>query len=273
MSTQATAEIAGNVATWLPYLRRFARALSGSQSAGDAYAAATLEALLADPSSFDRALEPKAALFKVFNAVWMSSGAQLDEADAPGDVGRETAARERLKSLTPMAREALLLRALEDFDDAAIGAIMDMSEDRARELADVGAREIASDAKGRVLIIEDEAIIAMDLKAIVTELGHEVIAIARTRDEATKKLGELKPDLVLADIQLADGSSGIDAVKDLLERLGDLPVIFITAYPERLLTGERPEPAFLITKPFKEAQVRAAVDQAMFFRSSELIEL
>jgi CheY-like chemotaxis protein len=83
------------------------------------------------------------------------------------------------------------------------------------------------------------------------------------------KLGlEEKPDLILADIQLADNSSGIDAVADLLEELGDVPVIFITAYPERLLTGDRPEPTYLVTKPFQEQTVRAAISQALFFGSS-----
>jgi DNA-binding LytR/AlgR family response regulator len=70
--------------------------------------------------------------------------------------------------------------------------------------------------------------------------------------------------MILADIQLADGSSGIDAVNEILGVL-DVPVVFITAYPERLLTGERPEPAFLITKPFKPEMVKAVISQALFF--------
>jgi CheY-like chemotaxis protein len=74
---------------------------------------------------------------------------------------------------------------------------------------------------------------------------------------------------VLADIQLADGSSGIDAVKDILARL-DVPVIFITAFPERLLTGERPEPTFLITKPFQRSTVKAAISQALFFNAATI---
>ena len=76
-------------------------------------------------------------------------------------------------------------------------------------------------------------------------------------------------DSAIADIQLADGSSGIDAVNELLGSLGELPVIFITAFPERLLTGDRPEPAFLISKPYSEEQVCSAVSQAMFFASTE----
>ena len=70
--------------------------------------------------------------------------------------------------------------------------------------------------------------------------------------------------LVLADIQLADGSSGIDAVQDILA-LAPVPAIFITAFPERLLTGHRVEPTFLISKPFRENTVRAAISQSLLF--------
>ena len=77
------------------------------------------------------------------------------------------------------------------------------------------------------------------------------------------------PGLVLADIQLADDSSGIDAVRDILAEFS-VPVIFITAFPERLLTGERPEPTFLITKPFQRSTVKAAIAQALFFDSATL---
>ena len=74
------------------------------------------------------------------------------------------------------------------------------------------------------------------------------------------------------DVILRDNSSGIDAVNDILGELGDRPVIFITAFPERLLTGERPEPAFLISKPYSEEQVSSAVSQAMFFSSTETLK-
>ena len=115
-----------------------------------------------------------------------------------------------------------------------------------------------------MLIIEDEPVIATDIEALVRELGHRVLDVAATRTEAVDAVARATPGLVLADIQLADGSSGIDAVKDILGRY-DVPVIFITAFPERLLTGERPEPTFLITKPFQPETVKAAIGQALFF--------
>jgi len=115
-----------------------------------------------------------------------------------------------------------------------------------------------------VLVIEDEPMIAMDLEGILEGLGHRVMGVARTHAEALKATSQEQPGLVLADIQLADGSSGLDAVNDML-RSFQVPVIFITAYPDRLLTGERPEPAFLITKPYQPDTVKAIVSQALFF--------
>ncbi len=122
-----------------------------------------------------------------------------------------------------------------------------------------------------MLIIEDEPVIAADIEALVRELGHKVTDIATTHDEAVDAVARDRPGLVLADIQLADGSSGIDAVKDILKRI-DVPVIFITAFPERLLTGERPEPTFLITKPFQPETVKAAISQALFFHPARARE-
>ena len=118
-----------------------------------------------------------------------------------------------------------------------------------------------------MLIIEDEPLISMQLEDLVRGLGHDICGTAATRTQAQQVVAEKTPGLVLADIQLADGSSGLDAVDDILS-IGSVPVIFITAYPERLLTGDRPEPTYLVTKPFQEATVRAAISQALFFNAS-----
>ena len=264
MNEAGDADLSSIIAPYLPYLRRFARALTGKQSSGDDYAAATLMAILEDRSAFDQSLEPKAALFRVFHAIWVSSGAPVEE--PPDEEGALAAkAQGKLRSLTAESRVALLLHSLEDFDVDSVAAIMGLEgATEASRLIEAGRDEVDRQIAGRVLIIEDEPIIAMDLNAIVTGLGHEVVATAATRDDAVSAALAEKPNLVLADIQLADGSSGIDAVNDILKAF-TVPVIFITAYPERLLTGERPEPTFLITKPFREDQVRAAIGQALFF--------
>jgi DNA-directed RNA polymerase specialized sigma24 family protein len=252
----------------LPYLRRYARALTGSQTTGDNYAAATLEAILTDRSAASDASSPKVGLFKVFHGIWVSTGAPVVEENT----GALAKAHDRLSKLTTNSREALLLHTIEDFSISELAEIMQIEGGEAEQLVGLARQEMADAVSGRVLIIEDEAIIAMDLESIVADLGHRVTGVARTRDAAIDLAKKDTPDLVLADIQLADNSSGIDAVHDILKQLGDRPVIFITAFPERLLTGERPEPAFLISKPYSEEQVRSAVSQAMFFSSTETLK-
>ncbi|RAP42322.1 response regulator [Rhodovulum viride] len=253
----------------LPYLRRYARALTGSQTSGDAYAIATLEAILADRGIFEQGLPPKVSLFKAFYGIWSSSGGRIGEPEPVS--GIEARAQSRLASLTRNTREALLLHSIEGFTNDEVGAVMGIPGDEAAALIGIARDEMARSIAGRVLVIEDEAIIAIDISAIVQGLGHEVTGIGRTRRGAVDLAKQTPPDLILADIQLADKSSGIDAVNDILAELGDRPVVFITAFPERLLTGERPEPAFLISKPYTEDQVRSAVSQAMFFSSTETL--
>lgn len=267
-SDAAQPDLADVISPHLPYLRRYGRALTGSQSSGDSYAVATLEAILTERSVFDDALPPKVALFRVFHKLWHSGGAPTDGAET----GLRAAAQQHLEKLTPNSREALLLSTIEEFTAGEIGQILGLEAGEAEALVAAAYGEMEQAIAGRIMIIEDEAIIAMDLESLVSDIGHTVTGVARTRAMAVDLGKRERPDLILADIQLADNSSGIDAVQDLLRDLGDLPVIFITAFPERLLTGERPEPAFLISKPYTEAQVRTAVSQAMFFSSTETLK-
>lgn len=264
---QSDRDVSTMIAANLPYLRRYARALTGSQDTGDRYAMATLEAILADDVALSSHQNARVALFGAFHLVWTSAGAPLGEPDTR----LSARAQEHMAALTPNTREALLLHAIEGFHHGEIAAIMQTDAEDVAHLIKLALAEMANSVSGRVMIIEDEAIIAMDIRAIVTEMGHKVTGIARTRAEAVTLAAAHKPDLILADIQLADNSSGIDAVNDILAQFDDLPVIFITAFPERLLTGDRPEPAFLITKPFSEEQVRSSVSQAMFFSSTETL--
>ncbi|WP_288948013.1 response regulator [uncultured Paracoccus sp.] len=260
------ADLAQSISRELPYLRRYARALTGSQTAGDNYAAATLEAILSDRSLMDGEDDTRIGLFRTFHAIWQSSGQPVDiEAQSP----REARAQAHLRSLTPNSREALLLRTIEELRYDQIARVMQCAQPEAEELVQIALNEMSRSIAGKVMVIEDETIIAMDLKGIVQSMGHDVTGIARTHSAAVDLAKQKRPDLILADIQLADGSSGIDAVNELLRDLGDIPVIFITAFPERLLTGDRPEPAFLISKPYSEEQVRSAVSQAMFFATTE----
>jgi CheY-like chemotaxis protein/DNA-directed RNA polymerase specialized sigma24 family protein len=243
----------------LPQLRRYARALSGSQASGDRYIAATLEALVEDSSIVEGHTSRRVGLYGAFTRIW--SSIDLNGTPEPGSAN---AVDRHLVGITPAPRQAFLLTALEGFAEEETAEILGVSVPEVRQLVEDCGRELAAEIATDVLIIEDEPMIAMELESLMLGLGHRVIGIARTRSEALLLAGSHAPGLILADIRLADMSSGIDAVNDLLKSF-EVPVIFITAYPERYLTGERPEPTFLITKPFEPAMVSAVVSQALFF--------
>lgn len=245
----------------LPYLRRYARALTGSQASGDAYVRELLEAALTDKALLEEISGGRVALYAAFSKLWSNSHVEAGAQTAGDGV---SLAEARLARVAPEHRQALLLTTVEDmtFDEA--GQVLGLTATEVEALVLRAVDEINDQTATDVLIIEDEPLISMNLETLVDDLGHKVAGTAATRAEAVRLFGELRPGLVLADIQLADGSSGIDAVEEILA-MASVPVIFITAYPEKLLTGERPEPTYLVTKPFREETVRAAISQALFF--------
>ncbi len=246
----------------LPYLRRFARALTGTQASGDAYTIATLEAIDVASGFPSDSAAAKRHLFTVFLKIWSSMPINQKPSGLPTGSQIESADR-TLEALTPLPRMAFLLRTLEEFPTSEIAEMLNLSPGEVVALLERAGQELATQLSTDVLIIEDEPVIAMDLETLVLDLGHRVTRIARTRREAIAAIADQAPGLVLADIHLADGSSGLDAVNDILTEC-QVPVIFITAFPERLLTGERPEPTFLITKPFRRETVMAIISQALF---------
>ena len=253
--------ISKDIAPLLPYLRRFSRALSGSQAKGDAYVVATLESLVGNPASFPRRLPPRQALYQVYLGVW-SRPIREDFANA----SEQSAFDRNLAALAPNVRQAFLLTTVEGFSQEEAARIMGIDSARLVALLERGARDLAHELASSILIIEDEPIIAMDLEAIVKDLGHHVVGVARERGQAVALAAERQPQLIMADIQLEDGDSGIEAVNEILAAASK-PVVFITAHPGAYLSAlaNRPEPAFLLPKPFKPDSVRAAVSQALFF--------
>jgi CheY-like chemotaxis protein len=248
------------IAQYLPFLRRYARALTGSQASGDAYVAATLEALITDRSVIDDERGARVALYHLFTKIWSSVPVNV----TPGLAQELLPGEQKLAHVTPLPRQAFLLVALEGFSEPDAARILDIDVVRLRALVEESGRELAAEIATSVLIIEDDTFIAMELETLIEGLGHVVLGVARTHAEALALTQKKRPGLILADIQLADGSSGLEAVNELLASF-EAPVIFITACPQRFLTGERPEPAFLIAKPFQPATVSAVASQALFF--------
>ena len=255
--------LAQEVARYLPFLRRYARALTGNQKSGDSYVALLLETIIADPSSLKSDGNLRIALYRMLSRLWTSVPINLKPS---GYQDWEATASQRLGTIAPRPRQAFVLTAVEGFSLDEAAEILGATPAEIQDLLSEASREIAEEIRTSVLIIEDEPLIAMDLEALVTSLGHRVTATARTYDEAMSAFRNERPGLILADIQLADGSSGLDAVNAMHDDAA-VPVIFVTAYPEALLTGERPEPAFLVTKPFIPEMVQAIISQALFFQT------
>ena len=252
--------LSATIAPHLPFLRRFSRAVSGSQESGDALVAAMLEAIIADVDIFPEASSDRIALYKIFAKLFTSVAIRVPQEQAQSAWEQRAAAN--LNAIAPLPRQAFLLVAVEGFSEDA--EILDVGEKEFSDLLAQASNEISRQVATDVLIIEDEPLIAMDIEEMVESLGHRVVGTARTHAEAVTMFGKTRPKMVLADIQLADGSSGIEAVNEILSSTS-VPVIFITAFPERLLTGERPEPAFLVTKPINPDMVKALISQALFF--------
>jgi DNA-directed RNA polymerase specialized sigma24 family protein len=242
-----------------PYLRRYARALTGSQAKGDGLVQDAMEGLLSGQIELSGELPIRSALYAALHDAWRRSE------DGAADDG--TPADRKLQTLSPDERAALLLTTMEGFSAPESSDILACEADRVQELLTSAEAALRRQLAARVLIVEDEPIIGLDLTRLARELGHTVVGVAATRSEAVALARDAEPGLVLADVRLADGSSGMDAAADILQSF-DIPVIFITAFPEHLLTGDRPEPAFLITKPFREDAVQALIGQALFFHQS-----
>jgi CheY-like chemotaxis protein/DNA-directed RNA polymerase specialized sigma24 family protein len=255
-------ELSWEVARHLPYLRRYARAITGDPDRGDASIRACLESLL--PEAVDLANQNvRLELYRALHAVWSRcAGGTPDHGPMPPLMEDRSIVAARVGCLGPAQRQMLVLTALEGFALPEAAAVMGLSLPAAAALLRRAREELRSQKPSRILIIEDEPVIALDIASTVRESGHRVVGIAATHRNAVDVADREEPELILADIQLADNSSGLEAVQEIL-RERRVPVVFITAFPERLLTGVRPEPTFLVTKPFDAETLRVSISQAL----------
>jgi CheY-like chemotaxis protein len=221
----------------LPYARRYARALSGSQGAGDALVAESLR----------RGLPALPARLALYYSITLLSELPGIRADEP---------------LSPRERCALLLTSLEGLTTTEAAQVLAMEEADAETTIAEAREKVKQTVSTDVLIIEDEPVIALDIRLLVTRCGHKVVGVAASETEAIRLAREQRPGLILADVNLGRGGDGITAVRRILESV-EIPVIFVTAYPERLLTAEGVEPAFIINKPFDRMTLAIATYQAI----------
>lgn len=255
----------GFLLSHLPYLRRYARALTGSQSRGDKYVAATLEAILAEVDPNEMAARPKIALFRTFHDVWLRLVAPLPPEAAIVEDEERRSVKRTLAALSRTEREVYLLSQLEQFSPAEIAIILRAETAEIERQLEFAVDKIAEVPPARILIIEDDPVIALSNAQLVRDMGHIVAGMAGTTQEALALSDAASPDLLLVDLRLRGGDSGLDTVNTIIKS-SSAPVIFVTGHPEDLLTGKKREPAFILTKPFDPEALKAMVSHALSFR-------
>ncbi|SUE44355.1 PhyR family response regulator anti-anti-sigma factor [Roseomonas gilardii] len=237
----------GELLRALPYARRYARALAGGQEAGDRLVAEALRA----------GLPPVPGHLALYAGVT----ARVAEGGSREDNGQEDAGKGE-GTMSLRQRQLLLLTALEDLPIRDAAVVLGLEQAEAEAELEAAHSVLRATAATDVLVIEDEPIIAMDIRQLVEGCGHHVVGMASDETEAVELARSLRPGLILADVNLGPGGDGITAVERILGEQ-KIPVIFVTAYPERLLTAERLEPAFIISKPFEPVALAIATYQAV----------
>jgi CheY-like chemotaxis protein/DNA-directed RNA polymerase specialized sigma24 family protein len=255
----ATKKMSEAITRTLPFLRRYARAVTGSQQQGDEWVRLCAEVAVRQPDLIAEAEDTKVGVFALFHRLRQPFG-NIEAAAEGGSVSGRL--KESLTDMAPLQRQVLLLTVLEGFTVGDAAHILGVDIDAAERGLEEARRELQRVASVRVLVIEDEAVIALDVAEIVRNAGHEVVGIAATEKTAIELAAKHSPHLVLADIQLRGSDSGISAVNQIMKSMS-VPVIFVTGFPERLLTGKQVEPAFVISKPFDPDLLRAAIAQAL----------
>jgi PAS domain S-box-containing protein len=122
----------------------------------------------------------------------------------------------------------------------------------------------------RVLIVEDERIVARDIQNRLTQLGYEVVGVTRFGEEAVRLADQLRPDLVLMDIRLEGGMDGVDAALEIRRR-APVPIVYLTAYTDddTLRRARVTEPLGYILKPFEERELRTVIEMALYKHQAE----
>jgi len=252
----------------LPYLRRYARALTGSQRRGDSYVAATIESILAEVALDELAAKPKILLFRSFHDVWQRlAPPPVAEGGGPEDEQVRTVKR-ALAAMPRWDRQAYLLNRLEKFEVADIATILRTKPEEVELRIERAADQIADVPAARILIIEDDPVIALGHAQIVRDMGHDVAGIAATKAAALALNAGETPDVLLVDIRLQGDDDGLETVEEII-KTSSTPVVFVTGHPEDLLTGRKREPAFVIAKPFDPEVLKVAISNALAFRNSD----
>jgi CheY-like chemotaxis protein len=237
-------------------LRRYARLLTSDQEAADDLVESVLEHLVDDRLTLSADLPVRTKLYRALHVI------RNCEHHGPCHTGL-THIDKRLSALAPVQRTVFLLVAVEQLSLHEAAAVLSLTPSQvAQHLHDAG-HAISDQVATSVLILEDEPMIALAIENLALELGHSVAGVATTKREACALLDSSRPGLILADIQLADGTSSIDTLKEVMDRRVP-PAIFITAYPERVTAFNQNR--IVIPKPFEPDHVKAVISRTLFLQ-------
>jgi len=124
--------------------------------------------------------------------------------------------------------------------------------------------------EGRILIVEDEHIVAMGIKKMLKSLGYTVTGVASSGEDAISKTESTFPDVVLMDIMLKGDLDGVEAAREIRERF-DVPIVYLTAYSDNniLERAKITEPFGYIIKPFDEKDLYSSIEIALHRQRKE----
>jgi CheY-like chemotaxis protein len=128
-------------------------------------------------------------------------------------------------------------------------------------------RQLMSSQKRRILIVEDENIIALDIRSMLEDLGYMVSAIVSSGEESIQKASHMKPDLVLMDIKLKGRIDGVNAGEEINKQF-HIPIVYLTAYSDqatikRIHNGKKGYASTVIYKPFDEGELQTAINSTL----------
>jgi len=244
----------GTISEQLSALRRYAGFLTGSDADGDTLVTAMLRRVLEGEVTLDAQAGLRIALFRALHDVWVPSAATDEE----GRRGHGTFP----PRMSPLERAALSLVRLEGFFAREAAYVLRMDVGEVERRLDRAERKLENALPRRILIVEDDLVLGMNLQELVASLGHRPIGPIATGGEAVRIAMREKPALILSDIKLRDGISGIEAVREIRHAM-DIPVIYVTGFPHRL-HDRRLEPAsYVVPKPYSDSLMKSFITSTL----------
>lgn len=235
----------------LGVVRQFSRAVFADRLIGDELMRMTMARVSIDPASSSN------SVVDVMSAFLHSWRLALKERPAEPVLFSDAALIDALPEPPDDARLLILMVDVMGLTAAQAGRVLGLSDDPG-PLLRLGRQALRLERKARAIVVEDEPLIAADIRGILERLGVEVTGEASSAEDAVRVADQGEPDIILADYNLDGRDTGIDAVLRINEN-HDCPVVFITGFPDRVLQGDEIEPDFVIAKPYTPENVRAAV--------------